>query len=287
MYILSNHFLCIHVKNIGAELTSIKSKTNNIEYLWQGDSSIWGRHAPILFPIVGKLKNHQYIYEGKLYTLPQHGFARDHEFSITEHSDTHIKFSLKNSEKTLQLYPFKFELQVNYSLQENTLHTTYTVINKNPTEMYFSMGAHPGFRWPLLKGSSEDSYYLEFNYSETAYTQLLENGLRNGYRQLVLSNSTKLPLSKKLFQNDALIFDSLISDKICFRSIEHTHGIRITYTGFPYLGIWSKPGPFLCIEPWYGIADKISHDGNLKTKEGILKLKGYDAFHCHYTLEFF
>ncbi|MDQ3290846.1 MAG: aldose 1-epimerase family protein, partial [Bacteroidota bacterium] len=145
MHTLQNDTFQIGVQEHGAELCSFKNTQTNLEYIWQADPAIWARHAPVLFPIVGKLKDNQYTYKGKSYTLPQHGFARDHAFTLESKTENSLTFLLQQSEASLNNYPFDFRLFISYRLEENALTVAYRVENPSDKNLYFSLGAHPGF----------------------------------------------------------------------------------------------------------------------------------------------
>ena len=160
---LQNTLLSVKVKSFGAELCSVISKETSIEYIWQADETVWARHAPNLFPIVGKLKDGEYQYQSKTYRLPQHGFARDNEFICVEHTDDYLLFELTASDKTLVNYPFHFCFQVGYKLIDNKVVTSYSVFNPDSCDLYFSVGAHPAFNCPLQKNELFEDYELVFN----------------------------------------------------------------------------------------------------------------------------
>jgi galactose mutarotase-like enzyme len=257
----------------GAELTSLFHKPTNREVLWNGDATIWGRQAPVLFPIVGKLLDNEYHYKSKTYHLPQHGFARDHEFIIVSHSINHIQFLLTYSEQTLLVYPFPFKLFITYTLNNSELITQYKIENEGDDLMYYSIGAHPGFRCPILPSDTFETCYLEFSSNENLNRVLLKNGLRSDITETIELVDNKLFLNNDLFQvKDAIVVKSLQSNAIFLKSKNHLHGLQFTALGYSWYGIWSKPGPFVCLEPWMGVADKISHSKELEDKEGVLKL---------------
>ncbi|MGV3585755.1 MAG: aldose 1-epimerase family protein [Adhaeribacter sp.] len=286
IHYLENDNYKVGVKASGAELCSFQHKQTNLEYIWQADPQIWPRHAPVLFPVVGKLPGGKYSYAGKTYELPQHGFARDMDFELTSKKDNELIFELKDSEQTRAIYPFPFRLQIIYRLNENTLETIYAVQNPAETDLYFSIGAHPAFNCPLLPGESFADYYLAFEQPETQAHYLLEQGLLNGKTEPLLRNETKLPLSYDLFLYDALVFKNLASEKIELKNLKHNHGLSFEFKGFPYFGIWTKqPGAgFICLEPWHGIASSVGDTGELTQKEGINKLAAGEAFSCAYTI---
>lgn len=286
---LRNDFLEITVKEKGAELCSLLSLQNNIEYIWQADPAFWPRHAPVLFPVVGRLKDDIYKYNDKNYKLGQHGFARDKDFTKVEiHQENSLAFVLKDDEETFEKYPFHFEFQIVYTLHESTLQIVYKVINKSESEMYFSVGGHPAFNCPLNEGEVLNDYFLEFNQKENAERWLLDNGLLNGKTQKILENQNILPLSEELFTQDALVFKKLKSTSVKLKSKRSEKGLDFNFIGFPYLGIWKKPGaPFICIEPWFGVADSVNTDQNLTTKEGVLMLEAGEKFVCTYSVATF
>jgi galactose mutarotase-like enzyme len=286
MTILSNSELSVSVKNAGAELTSISNKNSGIEYLWKGESSVWGRQSPILFPIVGRLQGNSYISNHQTYLLPQHGFARDMEFSVKESQSDKIVLSLVYNEETLKKYPYKFELQVSYSLKGRKLTVGYKVINLQETTLFFSIGAHPGFTCPVFENEKYEDYYLEFNKPETLSLHILQEGLISNKTVPFLKEEKKIPLSYELFKNDALVFKNYKSDFISLKHKDKGEIFKFHFAGYPFLGIWSKPGPFVCIEPWYGIADFVDHKGILEEKTGIQSIPKGGMFECEWAVEF-
>lgn len=291
VYQLENEFLLASFKEAGAEICRLRNKKNGIEYLWNADPAVWTRHAPILFPIVGRLTENRYHFNEQEYSLPQHGFARDMEWKFEEKKDNSLTFSLQENEETLAIYPFSFQLKTVYSLQEDRLSITYQVQNNNREEMPFSIGAHPGFNCPLRKDEEFSDYYLEFEKPEKLERQLLNNGFRAGGKvPLPLQHEKELPLSQHLFDQDALVFEGVKSDWIAIKSRNHAHGLEVHIKGFPYLGIWAKPGgsEFLCIEPWYGVADlQGTQRKDIRQKDGIIVLPAEKAFSCTYSIRLF
>jgi galactose mutarotase-like enzyme len=286
---IHNHILAVAVATKGAELQSIINKTTGIEYMWSADPAFWGKKSPVLFPIVGGLKNNQYSYNGNTYTLGRHGFARDMEFTITEHLKDTITFTLVDSEETLKNYPFRFSFSVTYTLQENIVQVTYTVKNTDDKPLLFSVGGHPAFAVPVVAGTSYTDYYLQFSNSETAGRwPLSAGGQIEDHTTPLLANTTKLPLTKELFYEDALVFKHLASDAITLKSDATMHGLTVRFGGFPYMGIWAaKNADFVCIEPWCGIADSVNATGELAEKEGINTLLPQDVFERSWMVELF
>lgn len=285
-YRLANEVLQIGIKRKGAELCSIRTLQGDFDYLWQAEAAVWARHAPILFPIVGKLKNNAYHYAGKEYHLPQHGFARDMDFECRQISQTDALFRLSNSEATERNFPFPFHLDISYQLHDAQISIGWQVHNTGTGVLPFSIGAHPGFNLLLEEGQSLAEYSLVFEVPETASLLALEAGLLAGVAQpRFLNESNTLQLSANLFDQDALIFEGLQSRYVDLVKQDGSHRVRVSLEGFPYLGIWSKPGqPFVCIEPWCGIADSTVASGQLIDKQGIIMLPAGEVFTRSYSI---
>lgn len=282
---IKNNHVSVSILHKGAELCSIKDK-EGIEYIWEADDNYWPRHAPILFPIVGKLKDFSYQHKRSKYTLPQHGFARDKNFFLKSVSDDFVVFYLNSDVETQSTYPFEFELVVSYGLIKNKLIIEYKVSNFGSEPMPFSIGAHPGFRCPILPEEKMEDYQLVFEKKENLKRHLLDGGLFSGETVSYLENSSKINLTESTFIQDALVFEQVQSKFVQLRSTKSNHSVKVGIEGFPYLGLWSKPGaPFVCIEPWYGKADSIHSNGILIEKEGIILLEPQREFSCSYSIE--
>lgn len=277
--IIANQKLTVSINPKGAELTSLKDSEN--EYMWDGNPKFWEKHSPILFPIVGTLKNNAYQYNGKEYNLSRHGFARDNEFTVKEKNNDSVTFLLTSNEKTLKIYPFEFQLELKYSLKDTTLLLEYSVINIGKNDMPFAIGAHPAF---ALSGNFK-KYSLKFEKEEILVSTLLEDGLLSDKTTDISLVDQELPLSYDLFKNDALIFKNSASSYIDIIKNNSPY-IRVNLGNFPHLGIWTKENaPFLCIEPWQGYADSINSNGNLFEKEGIIIIKSHEKFSTSFSIE--
>jgi galactose mutarotase-like enzyme len=288
-YLIENNLLKVAIDSKGAELQSLIHKDFGLEYLWSGDPDFWEKKSPVLFPIIGTLKNNSYQYNGSSYRLSRHGFARDMEFEVTENDKSFVTFTLNSNEATLANYPFHFSFSIRYSLEDNRLNVAYTVKNKDDKEIFFSVGGHPAFKVPLVDGTTFEDYYLEFNHFEHASRwPLSQDGLIENSAALVIEHTDKLPLKKSLFYNDALVFKHLNSKSVYILSGETSHGIKVNFHNFPYLGIWSaKDADFVCIEPWCGIADSVNATGNIEQKEGINVLPKGEIFTRTWHVELF
>lgn len=269
MIILENEILQATIAPMGAELQSLINKKTGIEYMWSGDAAYWGKHSPVLFPIVGGLKNDTYFYNDKPYHLPRHGFARDKDFFAVKKNHATAVFTLSEDEQTVAVYPFPFTLRLTYELNDDTLSCTYEVYNSGNGNLLFSVGAHPAFAVPLTKDTSYGDYYLQFNAPEILQRWKLENGLVASPEILPVTNNI-LPLQQSLFYEDAIVLKHLQSNTITLASTRQPHGIQFVFNDFPFFGIWAaKDAPFVCLEPWCGIADSVAHDQQLIHKEGI------------------
>ncbi len=282
---IENQFLTAMFSAKGAELTSLRTKDSSQEYIWQASREHWARHSPILFPIVGKLKNDSYNYLGKSYNLPQHGFARDMIFEVEKHEPTFIQFLLKSNEETLKKYPFEFELRLNYKLAEESIIAGYEVTNTDSKKMFFSIGGHPAFNCPMDADEKRSDYKLVFNKLGDKDIHLIENGLFNGKTKPLPSDGV-IQITDSLFDDDALVLKNLQATNVTLAS-DKKKWLKFHYQGFPYLGLWSKnrKSPFVCIEPWFGLADHENHNGDLSNKEGIQQLGTGKTFKCDYKVE--
>ncbi len=272
---LENDMLIAKINPLGAELVSLVNKQTGINYMWKGDPAFWGKHSPLLFPIVGTLKKNSYLFEGKEYHLPRHGFAREREFAVRENGSC---FTITSDESTKAIFPFSFSLSLRYTLEENTLNLSYEVINTGDSDMYFSLGAHPAFAVPI--SGVYQGHYLEFEKPESADRwPITADGLISSTPETFLQDQTHLPLHKSLFEKDAIVLKGLKSERISIKSTHHSHGVDFRFEGFPFFGIWAaKDADFVCLEPWCGIADSELHNQELTQKEGIINLAAGASF---------
>lgn len=284
---LENEVLLVEMKTAGAELTRIFHKDTGLEYLWNADSKFWGRHSPVLFPTVGRLVDDTYLVDGKQYHLGQHGFARDRDFQVIEQTENTVRFELDADEDSLAIYPYKFKLSIIYTIEKNTVAVSYEVENTDNKRIYFSIGAHPAFHLPLTDGTTFEDYYLDFGTEENLETLCLEGPYRSGeIKKIVDEPARYLPLSYDLFKNDALIFEALKQKEMTIKSDKTPHFVKVSFPEFPFVGVWTaKPGPpFLCIEPWYGIADGAGESVELRDKAGIEHLEPEAVFASEYEI---
>ncbi len=272
IYKLKNEIISIQIDSLGAELKSFVLE--NEEYLYQSNTKYWHRSSPVLFPIIGKLKNNNYKYKNKNYSLAIHGFARHLEFKLIKQNNDSLVFLLSENKSTLKHYPFNFNLEIKYSIYSNSLKIDYKVYSDQ--EIYFSLGSHPAF---ILKANINNTY-LEFEKKENndLLCLNLENGCIKGKKENYLKSNI-LKLNKNIFQKDALIFEKLESDKVILKNTENKKAISVKFKNFSHLGLWAPVNaPFICIEPWCGIADYENLSYDLENKKAIIKLKENNAF---------
>lgn len=282
---IQNQFLTITVDRTGAELVSIKNNAGK-ELMWEADPEVWGRHAPILFPIVGKLKDDTYSYNGRNYSLKQHGFARDQVFELISETENSLSFELRPTPDTQKDYPFDFSLIVKFTLTDNSLDIEYKVKNNSSEIMPFSIGAHPAFTLKWAPDDRIEDYYIEFEKPETVDTHHLdEDHLLSDETETVLSNEKIIPLHENMFDRDALVLLDLESEKASLCSTKHSRKIILEFPDFPFLGVWAKPkAPYVCIEPWFGHVDPAGVDGNIMNKPGIITLEPGGLFSCNHRI---
>ena len=285
---LSNDLILAEIHPKGAELQRLFHKRHGIEHMWNGDAAYWGKHSPVLFPIVGSLKEGHFIYDEKSYALPRHGFARDMEFTAAQLSETAAVFTLTHNEKTLSVYPFEFVLKLVYTLDEDVLTVEYFVENPADKPMYFSIGAHPAFAVPFNGGGYED-HYLEFDAPVTAGRYpLVDGGLVLPQDNPFLKAEKALPLSHALFSADAVVLRNIDINTVSLCNSNSSHGLQMRIQGWPDLGIWAAPNaPFVCIEPWCGHADLSNHNQQLVNKAGIIELSAGAAWQKSWQVQLF
>ncbi|MDD6201808.1 MAG: aldose 1-epimerase family protein [Lachnospiraceae bacterium] len=287
-YLLQNKHLRAVIKEKGAEVVSLQR--NGEEYLWNADARYWGRTSPVLFPIVGLLKNGQYRHEGKTYTMGQHGFARDMVFSVTQKSDTQIAMQITDTEETYEKYPFHFRLTIRYRLEEETLRVIWMVENTDDKQMYFSIGAHPGFFCPHNGQGTQSEYFIRF----TKHGKAVERVESSLFGTIGLSEEKQvyhmqdgiLPIDAHLFDREALILENNQVQEISLLNPKKEPYVTVAFDT-PLVGIWSPPkkeAPFVCIEPWYGRCDKESFDGEFAQREWTNSLNPGEIFEGSYTI---
>ena len=287
MKTISNEQLTIQVSPHGAELCSIFA--NGKEYLWQADPAFWKRHSPVLFPIVGSVWENQYRNEGIAYTLSQHGFARDMEFTLVSEKEDEVRYRLVSNEETLQQYPFPFCLEIGYRIQGKQIEVIWEVKNTGEKEMYFQIGAHPAFYWPDFNADTQNRGFFGFDKEEgLKYILISEKGCADPSTEYPLElTDGLLPLDTHTFDKDALIIENEQIHKVTLYTKEKKAYLSLHFHA-PVVGLWSPPvknAPFVCIEPWSGRCDRAHYTGEYKDKDWMQHLQPEETFRGGYTIE--
>ena len=291
MVYIENEYLKVGVAEHGAELSSVYDKKNSAEILWQADKNFWGRHAPVLFPIVGKVANNTYRHGGSEYSLSQHGFARDRDFSLVSKDDNLIVMSLKSDADTRKVYPFDFELIVTHSLLKNSVKVEWQVINHGSSTMYFAIGGHPAFNVPRAGDDHKRSdYFIKFEKDELTYKLLdpKEGIVVNDRTYTLKTENGYVKIADDMFSKDALVFDDYEIEKAALCNPDKTPYVTVEAKGFPSFGIWSANKdncPFVCLEPWIGRADNLGFTGELKDKYKEISLASKESFDAYYFIK--
>ncbi len=292
MRVLENEFLRVEVADHGAELSRVFDKKKGQEDLFDGNPLYWNRHAPILFPFVGKVNGGVYRYDGCEYPMGQHGFARDMEFTLVLAEADKVVHRLESSAETLAKYPFPFVLEVTHLLRENELTIQWRVMNPGEQEMLYSIGAHPAFACPVIPGTKRSDYSIRLDEEVYSYSLIdPETSCVDMDKKRVLKpEGGILPIRDDLFEEDAMIFDGFQIDRISILYPDGSDYVVMECPGAPSFGIWSKPGtvaPFVCLEPWMGRCDNKGFTGELKDKYYIQSLAAGASQKYEYRLRFF
>ena len=274
---LKNGALTARIASKGAELLSLVK--NETEYMWQKDPAFWGKTSPVLFPIVGNLRNDQVTFGGKSYSMAKHGLCRAVEFTVESVSDTDAAFSYSYNEETLTHYPYRFKLILSYHLSETGISIIYTVENLDDKSIDYCFGAHPGFNVPLEKGGAFEDYCIEFSEKEPDGCPVFDfenNQINMENRVDFMKGSKKLMLRYNYFDNDALVFDKVRSDSVKLYSTKNGGGVEVAFGDFDFVAFWTPikmNAPFLCIEPWCGMAVCSDEGDTFEEKRGVKHLE--------------
>jgi len=273
-YIIQNDRLQVVIRSLGAEIISMKDFDGN-EYLWQGDPAYWDGQAPNLFPYIGRMIDKKYILDGKTYDMDIHGFAKDTEFEVNQISDSEIVFSMSDSDVTYKQYPYRFQFNVMYRLLGASLQMCYYVKNLDEKEMYFGVGAHPGFNVPFEEGTDFEDYYLEFGACENVQrVKFSEDCFVEGENPFELRDGRYLDLKHDMFDEDAIVLRNM-SNTVVLTSEKAKKAIQVMYPRMNYLGFWhwpKKEAPYVCIEPWSSLPSRKGPIEDLAKQPGLMKL---------------
>ena len=266
-----NYLVKVHAK--GAELQSFIKKDKGYEVIWQRDPKYWERSSPILFPFIGAVKDNHYYLQGKEYPMTRHGFLRDVEFKLVEKRENFLSYHYEHNEKTKEMFPFDFKLMINYLLVEHCLTIEYVLKNLTPKKMYYNIGGHTAYNFPMNEKNC--TVIFEKNETKKSGTFDLESGLRLDQGIELLKDDKTLKMSFDLFKYDTLLLKDLASDYVILDQGRKSPKVKIHFSDFPYLALWTPKAPFLCVEPWYGVTDDLGHNGQIEEKRGIQSLNPY------------
>ena len=286
MEIIKNDKLCVAISPKGAELQSIKD-TNGKEYLWQADPRFWERHSPILFPIVGSLWNGRCHINGKTYEMGRHGFARDCNFELVGKGVSKAVFAFSNNEETLKRYPYQFNLAISYKLDDNQIHVTWHVENTDDKTIYFQIGGHPAFNLPDLQPEEPIHGRLRFDCDNPIRRFATVKGcLDRARHETVETQNGVWKFDDSSFNNDAIVFDHSQLHRIDLLNAAGETEVSVDFKA-PAVGIWTPHGknaPFICIEPWYGVADVAEFEGDIRDRYLMNQLLPGASFMAQYTI---
>lgn len=279
MVTLQNELFRVEINEVGAELSSFQSKTDGTEYVWQADPAIWKRHAPLLFPIVGRLKDKTYTVGGKPYEITQHGFGRDLTWQVVSASDTCAAFVLRQSDYTKNMYPWDFTCTVRYTLEGSTLRKEHIMQNDSDTDLFYEVGGHDAYALCWQPGERTTDYFIEFEGVCALHPVMTDENvmLSEQHGNLPIPDG-RLPLTSETFCSDAIILDDLPVRRVSIGCTKNDRRITMDFADFPYLGIWSmyKPAcdvPFVCLEPWSALPDGGYLDHAIENKVGVRMLR--------------
>lgn len=280
--VIKNEFLTVTIKSKGAEIKSVKNN-NGVEFMWEADPEIWGYSAPILFPICGGLRENKFFYQGKEYSLAKHGYARLLEFEVECVKEDEATFLLRSDDESKKCYPFDYEFRAKYTLKNNSLCVSYEVTNLTDGEMYTDFGGHEAYACPGGIGG----YSVVFDEAENLDAACLEGNYFNYETNRVASNTNILKLDDEYFKKDALAFLNLKSKGVMLAANDGSRKIRVDYKDHPYLLLWTTyKAPYLCIEPWIGMPDRIDANQQITDKEGIIKIEKGGKLERVHTITF-
>ena len=286
LFQISNEKITVQIDSMGAELKSLKDVASGREYMWNADPQYWKRTSPVLFPLVGGVRNGVYRLNGREYPMGQHGFARDMEFQLKSQVAHEIWFLLESNEDTMSKYPYPFVLELGYELVDRTVIVKWRVKNPSKESMYFSIGGHPAFLCPITEGTKQSDYAIRFDTGEKIVSSCLDTGLVSGMTMTYRLKDGILPVTEHLFDGDALVIEHDQAHKAALVSPDGKDYLTVEFDA-PLFGIWSPPkkhAPFICIEPWYGRCDRADYEGDWTEREWMQSLDAGETFAADYKI---
>ena len=287
---IENQKMAATINEHGAELVSLINKTNGKEYMWSGDAKYWGRHAPVLFPTVGRLKDDTYTVDGQEYHMNQHGFARDMDFDVLKVEADQVVLELHSSDQTKKLYPYDFILRLAFKLTDNGVQVGYEVENPADEEMWFGIGGHPAFKVPMDGDHFYDDYVVKLE-PQTNRNIIPLNGPYADIDHLKEERTSEIEVSHERFKDDAVILDlGEGPTTVTLTDNDQRHGVQLKTADAKYIGVWScypQEGQYVCLEPWWSIADTVDSDHDFKHKFANNHLAAHQTFKTEYEIDVF
>ena len=286
---IKNGTITAKIDTLGAELKSLVK--DGVEYIWQCDPKYWSSCAIVLFPVVARLKNQVLTIDGKDYPMTMHGFVREAELEVINHTESSITFRYEDNELTHTMYPWKFIFDVTFSIENDVLKCGFQVVNTDETEMLFCVGGHPGFNVPMFDGDKFEDYCLVFEKEEVLWSNHVneDESISATNKDLILDGGNVVDLKRCLFNNDAMIFEDIKSDWVNLVNKKTGKGIHFEYKDFPTLAVWTRgepsDAPYVCLEPWIGMGFRDNENSNMEEKFGVLKLAPGKTFDAAFTME--
>lgn len=278
MQVLENSLFRVEINEMGAELSSLRSKATGTEYVWQGDPAAWKRHAPVLFPIVGRLKDKTYTVSGRPYEITQHGFGRDLEWQAARESDTCVSFTLEPSDYTKKMYPWDFRCTLRYTLDGATLKKEHITENRSDTPMYYEVGGHDAYTLCWLPGEQITDYYVAFEGTDKLHRIVTDEAVMLTEARIDLPlTEGRLPISRALFADDAVMTEGLPVRRASIGCVKNSRRVTMDFADFDYFAVWSPykdfDVPFVCLEPWSTLPDGVHLDHAIERKQGVRVLQ--------------
>lgn len=288
LYTIQNEQVTAQISRTGGELQSLQDNEGT-EYLWQGNAKYWSGRSPVLFPYVGRLTDQRYSFQGRIYHMDIHGFAKNSEFALSQYTSDTLRLQLQDTASTRQMYPFSFVFEILYHINRNRLEITYSVVNKDTKTMYFGLGGHPGFRVPLEEGISFEDYYLEFqHYCQPVLIDLSEACYVTGNTSYYpLQNNRQILLRHSLFDNDVLVLQE-VAPQATLKSDLGQKQVCISFNQMPYLGLWHWPktdAPYICIEPWTSLPSRQGIVEDISLQSNLIALKASSIYTNQWSIE--
>ena len=279
---MKNSLLTVEIKTEGAQIKSVKDNSGT-EYIWHADPKFWGKSAPVLFPICSNLKDGKYIYEGKEYRMPDHGFSQKMDYSVREAEDDKVRLYITDTDETRKMYPFNFDFEVAFTLEGNSLKAEYIVTNKGTGDMYYSVGCHEAYACP----EGVEEYAVEFPEEINPDTYLLDGKFLSGETLRIADRGKVLDIKEEYFDRDSVVLKNMGVYSASLVNKKSGQKVRIEFPDFDYFVIWHEPGSgFLCLEPWKGFPDYTYHDYDFTKKDGIIKVKEGEKSISEHTMYF-